>query len=185
MDGQQLVSEFQEAVIGLATANAAELEANRTESDLIHHLQALSSGRFLQPAAINEHEQADITRTSLDAHFKKVQATQLSQMSAAQLHEKTDKAAKIYRGRRVQITVLPGAKDVIDLIMYDPQRGYRLSSSNRRIITGIIDEISFEKNALVLRPSLSIRMLNKNLKNYVVYIIDPQTFSPLVSLQLR
>ncbi len=184
VSGQLLVANFQTAFLNIATTTVAEHEATRSEAALEDHLAALSGGMYLQPGNLDEGTQHDISRESLDAHIKKIQARQLSALSDAQLEELVTQTKATYQSRKVKVTVLDATNSPLEYIWFNPHTGYRTSTSKKLSVTGTIEEIRLEDNVLLLRPSFWARLPNRELTSYAVYVIDPDTLVPMIELVL-
>jgi hypothetical protein len=182
--GQQLVADFQTAFVSAATVEAAKYEAARSEDALVSQLTAVSNGSYLRPGYLDDDAQTRMTHDSLDAHIKKVQVSQLESMNAAQLQQLMYDDNHTYHNRKVEVTMLHDQKGVIESIWFNKYTGYRSGTVKKRRISGIIDQVLLDKNTLVLRPSKSAQLFNGELQNYLVYIIDPETLMPMVSLNL-
>jgi hypothetical protein len=185
LSSQQLIANFQTVFVSLATVQAAHQEATRSEQALLHHLQGIGGGGYLQPTALATGNQDQVSQASLDAHIKKVQATQLDSMNAYQLQELQQQTQSAYAGRKVQITVRTPELEPVELVWFDQQHGYRNNIAKRRSFTGVITEVLLDKNALVLSPTAASKLMNSRLHSIVVYIIDPQTFTPMVEISVR
>lgn len=184
LSGQQLVADFQNVFISQATIEAAQYEANRSEDELNYALSSLAGGNYLSPGTMSEGVRDSVTRASVDAHLKKFQAQQLVNMSAQQLQALIKDDQTAYKGKKVQITVLPGISEVAFAIWFNPQTGYRNSVIKKAKITGAIETVLLDQNLLVIRPPLLPRLLNSELQQYVVRIISPASLQPLVACQL-
>jgi len=182
--GQQLLADFQTAFVSAATIEAAKYEAARSENELVSQLTAVSNGTYLQPGAMSGDAQARMTHDSLDAHIKKVQARQLESMNAGQLQELMIQANNTYHDRKIQVTILPGNKDVIESLWFNKYKGYRSGVIKKGHINGIIEEVVLDKNLLILRPTASAQLFNSELQNYLVYVIDPTSLLPTVEFNL-
>ena len=182
--GQELVADFQTAFVSAATIEAAKYEAARSEDELVNQLTAVSSGNYLNPGILETDLQARMTHDSLDAHIKKVQARQLESMNAAQLQQLYVQDNQIYRGRKVQIKVLPGYKDIIESVWFNKYKGYRSGIIKKGQITGVIDQVLLDKNTLVLKPTAGSQLFNSELQNYIIYIVDPESLMPMVECTL-
>jgi hypothetical protein len=184
ISGQQLVHDFQSVYIAVATAAAAHHEAEHSEHAVVEYLARATSGTFLNPSVIAQESQPSLTKASLDAHVKKVQAEQIQAFSDAQIQQQNAKVQILYRGRKVQINVLTNGSSPIESIWLDKRTGYRQGVVQRARLTGVIQEIHLDKNLLVVLPTRLPRLVNPNLKQYLVYIIDPLTLTPMVELTL-
>ena len=182
LTGQPLVADFQTVMVSASTIQAAQYEATRSENELLGHLEAISAGTYLNPGAINDQD--DVTRASLDAHIKKVQAEQLDSINTAQLRALADKDQADYTGRKVRITVLKPILKPVETIWFDESSGYRTGGSKKTTITGTIEAVLLDKNFLLIRPGAASRFINSNLKNYVIHIIDPETCRPMVDIAI-
>ncbi|MBC7581386.1 hypothetical protein H7097_00780, partial [Aeromicrobium sp.] len=168
VQGQQLVNNFQTALISLDTSQAAQFEAERSENALVEHLRTISSGSYLQPVALDDGSQDAVTRASLDAHIKKVQAEQINQLNTEQLANLQAVVLADFRRRKVRITVVNAKLKPIESIWYDQNTGYRNSINSRKTVVGVIDEILLDRNALVIKPVGLTRFINKSLTSFVV-----------------
>lgn len=182
--GQQLVGDYQTIFVSMSTIQAAHYEAERSENSFVSQLNAMSAGTYLNPGAIAPDYQHDMTKASLDAHVKKVQAQQLDSMNNSQLQALSAHDAGLYKGRKVKVQVLTHNEQPIEMVWFDPQHGYRSNISKRPSVSGIIEEVLLDRNLLVLRPAFGSRMLNSSLKNILVYVINPDTMQPMISLNV-
>lgn len=182
--GQQLLADYQTVFVSTATIEAAKYEAAQSENELINHLSDVSGGTYLQPGALSSDMQADLTRTSLDTHIKKVQAQQLDSMNAQQLQQLLEQDRAIYLGRKIAVTSLRPKSDAIESVWFDQRAGFRSHVTRKRRVVGTIQDVLLDRNVLILRPSFSARLLNNTLENYMVYVIDPDSLMPMVEFTL-
>lgn len=184
ISGQQLVADFQSVLLSRATADAALMEAERSETELMQQLNAASRGTLLNPSNLQDVGSDYVVRASLDAHIKKVQAEQLQTMTNAQISQLIMEDQLAYRGKRVRITVLDAGFEPFDAVWFDQRAGYRTSTFRKRAIEGRIEELGFEKNLLIIKPKRLMQLINNNLQCYVAYIINPDTLRPAVEINL-
>lgn len=182
--GQQLLADFQTAFVSAATIEAAKYEAAQSENELLDHLSAVGGGAYLQPTDMSARERDDLTRNSLDAHIKKVQAQQLSSMSVMQLQQLQAQARTTYVGRKILVTSLRPKSNAIETVWFDQRTGFRSNITHKPKVSGTIQDVLLDRNVLILRPSLGTRLLNTNLESYMIYVIDPTTVKPLVTFTL-
>lgn len=182
--GQFLLNDFQAAFVAAATLQVAKNEAERSENILMNQLTSMGGGTYLNPSAMDGALQTDVTRASLDAHIKKVQVAQMDAMSADQLQAMSIQDTNDYVGRKIRVTPKGRRKDVIESVWFNPQTGYRVSPMTRSQITGIITEVWLDKNVLVVKPAFLSRTINPELKQYLVYVVDPATLEPMIDLTL-
>jgi hypothetical protein len=185
LSGQALIADYQTVFVSTATVQAANYEADRSEQQLVTQLETLSAGSYLNPQQLPAADQDALTRASLDAHIKKVQTQQLSAMNAGQLQQLIATDQSLYVNRKVVVHVQTTGDSPIELLWFDQQNGYRSGVSKKKTFTGIIDEVILDKNVLVLRPTWSAQLLNNRLQKILVYIIDPITLKPMVSLTIN
>ena len=184
LTGKSLLEDFMTVFISMTTIEAAQREAERSESAVMEYLSSVNSGLYLNPNALTENSQVNVARASLDAHIKKVQAQQLTSMNAHQLRNLIDQDRSSYIGCKVRITVTSLEIMPIVSVWFDIKNGYRDNQTRKKTVIGTIEEILLDKNALVLRPTSGTRFLYTNLQHYVVYIIDPETLMPMVDITL-
>jgi hypothetical protein len=178
--GQLLLADFQNVFVSTATAEAARFEAQKSESDLMNHLNTISRGSYLQPGTIGQDLQTDVARASLDAHIKKVQAEQLDSMTAEQTQNLIAADRNAYRGQKVTVKTIVSGLSPIELVLFDERNGYRSNTSRRKTVSGTIEEVLLDKNMLILKPSWRARVMNSGLQNYLIYVIDPDTLNPMI-----
>ncbi len=183
VSGSLLVADFQAAFISAATAEAAKHEAEHSENSITNYLESASSGHLLNPAVLANDAQTHVTRASLDAHIKKVQAQQMQAISSAQLEQLIARDQVTYHGRKVRVRIT-SHKDPVESLWLDKQSGYRKGTVKKSSVTGFIEKILLDTNALILKPTYASRLLTPALKNYIVYVTDPETLLPMVQLTL-
>lgn len=182
-NGPQLVEDFRSVFLSIAMTETAKLEAERSESSFLNELSSVGNTAYLNPANISGNLETDITRASLDTHIKKAQAQQLSLLQQDQLAGLISDDQARYHGKRITVKPLTTSQPPIESVWFDERSGYR-TGRVKRAVSGIIEEVLLDKNVLVLKPTLARRLLNRNLKNYLVYVIDPATIQPVVDIQL-
>ncbi len=182
--GQQLVVDYQTIFLSRAMSEYAETEAAVSESDLMNQLVAIQSGGYLNPASFDDEIGARVAKVSLDAHVKKVQAAQLKTLSTTQRSELMVVNNKLFVGKKVRIRNTGSDFNPFDFLWFDSTHGYRTNAVKKQYIEGIIKELLVDKNILVLQPKLLRRIVNSNLQNYLVYVINPRTLEPAVSVEV-
>jgi hypothetical protein len=182
VNGLQLISDFQTALISIATSQVAKSEAERSENAMIEHLRTMSGGYYLQPGALTSDNKDAVTHASLDAHIKKVQAEQIQRLNAEQLANLHAKTRADFLNRKVNIRVLDSASLPVESVWFDPVGGYRNSVNKRRSFQGVIEDILLDRNAIVIKPTGVTHLFNQNLQAFIVYVIDPNSFQPTIEL---
>ena len=184
LSGSQLLTDFQSVYVNLATVENARYEASRSEDSVMQYLRDSSFGGYLNPGTFAPNTQDNLTRASMDAHIKKVQVAQLESMSAQQLQQLMLEDQAAYKGRKVKVTALRRAHNPIEVVWFNAQSGFRSNTYNRQSITGYIEDVLLDRNILYLKPGRAMRFVNHELQGYAVYVTDPATFDPLISLEL-
>ena len=181
----QLVQDFEVAFNAVSTVQTAEYIAEQSEATLLQDLGNTSQSAYLQPSTLDPALQQSIVQASLDAHVKKLQAHQLSSMGAAEISRlhKQDHAAFV--GKKVSVSSLlkDTASSPFDAVWFSPQTGYRTNPYNKTSIKGTIEEVLLDKNLLVIKPPKSLRIINNDLYHYFVYVINPSTGAPAVTIE--
>ena len=184
ISGQQLVADYQSVFMTIAMSETASYEATRSEQALLHELQSMSGNVLLNPDSIPGGAQGDIAHDSLDAHVKKVQADQMRQLQLQQVSQLiTDDQAR-YHGKKVRLNVLDSKDKPIDSTWFDSQKGYHTGTTRLKQLTGIIEEVLLNKNALIVKPSWQKHLISPGLQYYTVYVIAPDSLQPMVSVTL-
>ncbi len=185
-DGTDLLEHFKNALILRSTAKYAKEEAERSEQETVQGLDAISRGTYLNPSIVPIDLQNQLTRASVDAHIKKVQANQIDESSRQQMTELQENANQKYVGKNVIVTILNKSAKPVESIWLNPNTGqYYNGVLNTKSVTGTIEEIMLEKNALLLKPHFWSRVGAKNRKYFLAYVISPDTLEAFVKFDLR
>ncbi|MCA9332857.1 hypothetical protein KDA00_03205 [Candidatus Saccharibacteria bacterium] len=184
LDGGQLVEDFRSALLIRSTAEVASQEAKISEEETLQGLDEISRGAYLNPTFIPEATQEALTRASVDAHIKRVQAKQIGEQSQYKLIDMQEEVDKKYKGMNVKVIVLNRDAKPIESIWQDPNTGeFYPSTVNTKGLSGKIEAIMLEKNSIALKPGMIANLGSSNRKLFMIYVIDPQTMEPLVDLQ--
>lgn len=185
--GDQLVAEFQSGLTNLVTMDVAAAEAARSEADITNALQYSNPGNgvFLSPNDLDPNVAETLVKTSVDAHIKKVQAAQISSYATSQVNQQEQTALNTYKGRKVRLTNLSDSNDVFIPLWQNSQTGQmREGTYKDKVLTGTIEDLSIEKNLLVIKPTLLWRTIQPGRKYFLVQVINMQTLQPNIRLQL-
>ena len=187
ISGEVLVADFHSALLNLVTMDAAKAEANRSEADITGALQynMPGNGVYITPGDISPATADLVMKTSVDAHLKKVQAAQITSYTTEQVTQLQLDDIKKYKGKKVRVTNMTGAKSVITSLWVDNSTGnLRRGKYTSKSVTGIVDDISFEQNALVLTPTLWSKTIQPGRKYFLVSVISMETLTPDVKIEL-
>jgi hypothetical protein len=187
ISGDLLVADFNTAVANIITMDVAQAEALRSEASVTAALSytAATNGAFLQPQNISPAMAESIAKNSVDAHIKKAQASQIQQFTTAQVAQLQQEDLTKYKGRKVRVTRLNNNPDVFIPLWADKYTGQlRNGQLKGRIVTGTVDDLSFEQNVLVLKPLLAARTILPGREFIVVHVIDLTTLAPAVKIDL-
>lgn len=184
VSGRQLVADFQSALLSITTKEVAQYEAHRSEAELLQSLGASSHGNYLNPSNLDSQTESNAARASLDAHIKKVQAEQIKSLSENQIQTTINDDNKAYKGKKVRITLIDKTYQPFETLWFDNQRGYRNFIFKKNSVEGSIEELMFEKNAMLIKPKMLRRLVSNDLKYFIVYVINPDTGEPAVDITL-
>lgn len=188
VSGAQLVADFHSALLNLVTMDVAQAEAKRSEANVTEALQYATSARngvYITPGDIAPNTADYLVQNSLDAHLKKVQAEQIQSFTLDQVEQLQAETVSKYKGRKVRVTRLDDTKGIFVPLWADSQTGeLRRGNYNGKTIVGTVEDVSFEQNALVLKPTFSARTLNPGRKYFLVEVISMETLEPAVKIEL-
>lgn len=188
VNGDQLVADFMNVQTNLATSEVAAAEAQASEVNVTNTLQyatAASGNLLLQPTDIPAVAAESLVKDSMDAHLKKVQAAQISHFTAAQIAELQQADAIKYKGRHIRVAKLNNNKDTFIPLWADNHTGQlREGTYNGTSVTGVIDDLALQNNVIAVRPGLAARTLVPGRKYFLVYIIDFNTWTPNVKIEI-
>ncbi len=181
------MADFHSALINLVTMDAAKAEAQRSEADITGALQynMPGNGVYITPGDITPEAADLVMKNSVDAHLKKVQAAQITSYTTVQVSQLQIDDIEKYKGRKVRVTRLSDAKDIFVPLWADNRTGsMRRGTFKSKSVTGVIDDISFDQNALVLTPTLWSRTIQPARKYFLVSVISMETLTPDVKIEL-
>lgn len=182
--GAQLVSYFQSVFFNLANMEVSRQEATISEQRAVSELQYFGGANVLNPKNIPVDSSAEIAKSSVDAHIKKVQAEQIEHLTNVQLEAAKSEVSTQFVGRKVAIKIHAKEYGIVESVWFSPSKGYTTSDVKTNGIKGRIKEVLLDKNALLIEPSLAARLIDSGRKFYVVYVIDPNTFEPRVDIEV-
>lgn len=183
LSGTELVAEFQAVMINEVGVSVSAAEAAQSEKLATDALRYFSQVDILNPTLIPSDSNNQIARASVDAHIKKIQAAQYESLGKEQLAQMQSNATR-YIHKPVTIRVLERSKKPIESVWFSKQKGYYTGVVNTNSLKGVIEEIWFDKNAILLKPRTVSRMFEPARKNYIVYVIDPATLQPMIEIEL-
>ncbi len=188
LSGKLLVADFQSAIASLVTMETAKYQAEQAEQATLQTIQTANSpnnGIFVTPHDIPATSQDALVRSSLDAHLKKVQSEQISKYTLAQIAQLQEEDKHKYTGKKVQITVLNREIGAVESYWYNNQTGrYSQGIMKANSVKGTIEELSFSKNLLIIKPLLASRIVLSARKYFLVSVINPETLEPLVDISI-
>ena len=97
--GDLLIADFQFALTNLATMDAAAAEAQYAENNIENALKYNNpdNGVFLTPGDISPEAADILTKSSVDAHLKKVQAQQIKNYTNSQVSQQQLQTLEKYK----------------------------------------------------------------------------------------
>ena len=187
ISGDLLVSSFQTAINNLSTAETAKYVAQQTESRTMQAI--LSSGAsnaiYTTPNDLDEKAKEELLHESLNAHLQKAQSEQISAYANSQVIQLEAEAKKNYIGKKVRIVVKDQKFKPLEAMWQDLRTGeVRNGEVNYKAIKGHIEDLSFERNVLVIQPDWISKLLYKDRKYFLAYVINPDTLKPAIGVEL-
>lgn len=187
VDGQTLVQEYISALNSRVLVESMKYEAENNEQLALNSIVNAGTHHSMYTTLqdVPAYQQSDITKYSVNAHIQKAQALQAEAYNREQLINTNKTLNELYCGRRLMLNTL--SKNMKPVVCYwdDNVSGtQKLSEIGPRKLVGIIDKIDVSANVLIIRPTLRARTLNRSLRFYEVYVIDPKNMQPLVNLRI-
>jgi len=179
-----LIDEFHSAITNIATMNTAKAIAEYSEQDTLQVLQQMntSNGVYLTPNDIPDEVKDQLTKTSLDAHLKRVQSEQITRTAIEQVINREEHVKKQYLGKRLTLHAVDTSFEPFESAWVNTTSGnLSISSIKNRIVKGTVEDISFEKNLIILKPSYFSNLLTPRRKYYLIHVINTKTLAPAVS----
>lgn len=170
-------------ISAMYSAVSSAVSSDEHMQQLVSHLPA-RNGLYVTPQDMDEQLRADFMAKSADVQLKKIQSAQISQATTSQIHQLEQALLKDLKGKKMTFTLRDKSFQPFDALWYKPQSGGLESVSlTTHQISGKIHDISLEQNLVVLTPGTLQRRINPNRKFFIVYIINPMTLEPAVSVR--
>ncbi len=185
--GSDLIQKYINALTTLITTERAKIAAEQTENRFLGQMESLGArnGVYLTPDEIPAEQGEHLLKESFNAHLTKVQSEQIISKSESEVARLQEQARKEYIDKRVTIEVLENGSKPLDAVYLDKRSGqYRISEYTAKKFKGTIQDISFENNLLVIKPSLAARTLTPNRVFIQVYVLDLETMTPNVAVDV-
>lgn len=185
VDPIRLIEEFSFAakeIIAMLTANDMAKMSEANADAVVSQLFA-QNGLYVTPHDMNSEVQAEFAAVSADAQLKRMQSSQISAATQSNLIEHNELLNKAFVKKKLHFTASDPKYKPFESVWFNPQTGGTdtvLLKTNS--ITGVVENINLEQNLVVLRPSLIQRKLNPNRGFLLVYIINPVTLDPAVTV---
>lgn len=186
--GENLVQLFVNSLTNLTSMYKAKHIAESKETDLYSSLNSINpnNGVFISSEDISPDISDQFVKQSVDAHLSKVQSEQISHATLNEIKFLESETKYTYIGRRVIIKILDKNSDVVDAVMFDKSTNqYRVSKYNSKIIKGKIQDISFENNLLIIKPSFIARSIVPNRVFIHIYVLNLEEMKPSISIQIK
>ena len=187
VSGDLLIADFQTAINNLSTAETAKFMAAQTEDRTMQAILTAGAGNsiYTTPSDLDEQAKEELLHESLNAHMQKAQSEQISAYANNQVVQLEMAAKKNYIGKKVRLTVKDAKFKPFESIWQDMQTGeVRNGDVTYKAIKGKIEDLSFERNFLLLEPDWVSRLLYKDRKYFVAYVINPETLKPAIGVEL-
>ena len=183
--GNLLIGDYQSSQIAIATVDNLKHLANRTERAALKQLSSITSGNqvYIIPEDIPEEMRKYYTHASLNAHLQRIQANQIEVHNLEQLKSLSLEAEQKYLKHKVKVEALDKRlKPILTCLRRKGSGQEYIAPRSPRAAKGKIKVIDLQKNYMIIRPTLTARAFNSSLQYYIVRIINPEFFEPMVRL---
>ena len=188
ISGEGLVADFHAALVGLVTTDLVVAEATHSELSVEDALRYNnpSNGIYITSNDISPEQVELLSKQSIDAHLKKIQAEQIQMFANSKISQQQEALSSAYKGKKVVITKISNNDDVFIPLWDDPQTGgLREGTYNGSTLKGTIEQLSIEKNILLIRPTLVWRKIQPTRRFFLVTVVNIETMTPNIFIRLR
>jgi hypothetical protein len=184
--GDYLVSDFQNSFMTKLTIETSKAQAKISEVDALDKIANYKNPNdiYLSPTDLPVDDKESIQNASLDAHLKKVQASQIENYGNQKISELKNEVDTKYRNRKIKITVLNKKIKPIHNAWIDSRYGRIYYVKNiGNSVSGSILEVNLKENFIKVRPNIGRKLINHNLDHYIIEVLNPADFSPLIKIK--
>ena len=178
---------FLDSVTSIVMMQRAKLVAEKSEAESISNLANLSAGNgaYITTNDIPKEVGEKFVKDSANAHLSKIQSEQISGATNSLIEQNETEAKKKYIGKNIYVSRIDTGADVFDAVLVDKNTGqYRVSKYNGKNVRGKIKDISLANNLIVIKPTLSARILTPNRLAINAYVVDPVELKLSVNIDL-
>jgi hypothetical protein len=178
---------FLDSVTSIVMMQRAKLVAENSEAESINNLANLSAGNgaYITTNDMPKEVGEKFVKDSANAHLSKIQSEQISGATNSMIEQNELEAKKKYIGKKIYVSRIDAGTDVFDAVLVDKNTGqYRVSKYNGQNVRGKIKDISLANNLIVIKPTLSARILTPNRLAINAYVVDPVELKLSVDIDL-
>lgn len=187
ISGDLLIADFQTAINNLSTAETAKFVAAQTENRTMEAILSAGAANaiYTTPDDLGDSAKEQLLHESLNAHLQKAQSEQIQAYANSQVMQLEAAAKEEYIGKKVRIIVKDPKFKPLESIWQDVQTGeVRNGEVTYKTIKGKLQDLSFERNVLVIEPDWISKMLYKDRKYFLAYVINPENLKPAIGVEL-
>jgi hypothetical protein len=183
----ELIQSYINALANLVAMERAKNVAIESEAGVLSNLSNLgaSNGVFTTPDDIPQNMAENVVKASVNAHLTRVQSQQIAQAAHYEITQSEANIKNTYLSKKIMVQLKDKNADIVDAVLVDNQTGeYRVTKYNATKIKGTIQDVSLENNLLVIKPTKMASLITPNRIFIHVYVIDMQTMTPNISLEI-
>ncbi|MDQ3123781.1 MAG: hypothetical protein M3Q14_03815 [bacterium] len=180
--GDDLVADFQSAITNLLTMETANYAASQSEQSAIATINRVAEEQNSTQLVDKDY----IIKSSLDAHVKKAQAENITQLTITEVTRTEEEAKRYFIGKKVILNATSPQYRPFESLWFDNKSGqYKTSKMSAKSIKGKIEDLSFEKNIIVVRPRYISRLVVSSRQAFIVKVMDLDSMQLLVSINIK
>jgi hypothetical protein len=178
-----LIDSYIDAIRNILTMQNATYIAENYEKNVVNDLNNLGArnGVYITKEDIPNDRGEQFVKDSVNAHLSKIQSEQIKNATNIEIDRIKSLALQNYKGKKITINKIDPKLDVFDAVYIDSQTGnYRVSKFTSKSVKGTVEDINYNNNLLVIKPSYLYRKLVPNRILIHVYVLDIDTLQPNV-----
>lgn len=182
-----LLQSYINAISNIVTMQTANFLAEDYEKEIVNNLGSLNTrnGVFITTSDIPDGRAEKFVKDSVNAHLAKVQSNQIKSVTVQEIERLKTDTLRRFKGKKINIIKINSKSDIFDAVYLDSETGgYRISKYTAKSIKGTVEDISYEDNLLVIKPSYFSRILAPNRILIHVYVLDIQTMEPNINVKV-
>lgn len=179
----ELIQAFVDALNNLSTSITAKTYAKQLENQLLANIKSMSNNHAVLATNDIPVTAADqLIKESLNAHISTAQSEQIELAVLENIQNTESQMRDKYLNKKISLQTIESEFNPFLAAYFDSQTGVRVSEYKAKKVKGKIQDLSIEKNLIIIKPTYFASKITPNRIAYYVNVVNPNTLVPAVEV---